>query len=133
MHLLCIHVTPNVYIVHNIFISCCYITCNLPLNKMLLLLYSVVVLHLGRHNKANPARWKANFRCAIDSLKDVEKVKELSVSKGHNAFMVYRMLDCRRKTDKPRPVKRRKADTDIDVKPEITEDFVKGNNKYSVT
>lgn len=37
---------------------------------------------------SNPKRWKATFRCAMNSLPDVEEVKERSRSKGLDAFRV---------------------------------------------
>lgn len=43
-------------------------------------------------DKADPKTWKANFRCAMNSLPDIEEVKDKSIKKGDNAFRVYRML-----------------------------------------
>ncbi|XP_039186678.1 interferon regulatory factor 2 isoform X3 [Crotalus tigris] len=43
-------------------------------------------------DKADPKTWKANFRCAMNSLPDIEEVKDKSIKKGNNAFRVYRML-----------------------------------------
>lgn len=40
----------------------------------------------------DPKRWKANFRCALNSLPDVEELKDRSVRKGNNAFKIYRFL-----------------------------------------
>lgn len=36
--------------------------------------------------------WKANFRCAMNSLPDIKEVKKMSVNKGHQAVRVFRML-----------------------------------------
>lgn len=36
--------------------------------------------------------WKANFRCAMNSLPDIEEVKKMSVNKGHQAVRVFKML-----------------------------------------
>lgn len=51
---------------------------------------------LGKHqpgvDKPDPKTWKANFRCAMNSLPDIEEVKDKSIKKGNNAFRVYRML-----------------------------------------
>lgn len=51
---------------------------------------------LGKHqpgvDKPDPKTWKANFRCAMNSLPDIEEVKDRSIKKGNNAFRVYRML-----------------------------------------
>lgn len=40
----------------------------------------------------DPKTWKANFRCAMNSLPDIEEVKDKSVNKGHQAMRVFRML-----------------------------------------
>lgn len=40
----------------------------------------------------DPKTWKANFRCAMNSLPDIEEVKDRSVNKGHQAMRVFRML-----------------------------------------
>ncbi|NWI20400.1 IRF1 factor, partial [Crypturellus soui] len=40
----------------------------------------------------DPKTWKANFRCAMNSLPDIEEVKDKSVNKGSSAVRVYRML-----------------------------------------
>ncbi|XP_044538258.1 interferon regulatory factor 2 [Gracilinanus agilis] len=53
-------------------------------------------IHTGKHqpgvDKPDPKTWKANFRCAMNSLPDIEEVKDKSIKKGNNAFRVYRML-----------------------------------------
>ncbi|XP_035283337.1 interferon regulatory factor 2 isoform X3 [Anguilla anguilla] len=53
-------------------------------------------IHTGKHqpgvDKPDPKTWKANFRCAMNSLPDIEEVKDKSIKKGTNAFRVYRML-----------------------------------------
>ncbi|KAJ8335891.1 hypothetical protein SKAU_G00392330 [Synaphobranchus kaupii] len=53
-------------------------------------------IHTGKFqpgvDKADPKTWKANFRCAMNSLPDIEEVKDKSMKKGTNAFRVYRML-----------------------------------------
>ena len=41
--------------------------------------------------KANPKIWKANFRCAINSLPDIEELKDQGKTKGNDAFKVYRL------------------------------------------
>ncbi|KAL4618246.1 interferon regulatory factor 2-like isoform X1 [Arapaima gigas] len=43
-------------------------------------------------DKPDPKTWKANFRCAMNSLPDIEEVKDKSIKKGTNAFRVYRIL-----------------------------------------
>lgn len=51
---------------------------------------------LGRYkpgiDKPDPKTWKANFRCALNSLTDVKELQDKSIKKGHNAFRVYILL-----------------------------------------
>ncbi|XP_036372640.1 interferon regulatory factor 2a isoform X1 [Megalops cyprinoides] len=53
-------------------------------------------IHTGKYqpgvDKPDPKTWKANFRCAMNSLPDIEEVKDKSMKKGSNAFRVYKML-----------------------------------------
>ncbi|XP_053315394.1 interferon regulatory factor 2 [Spea bombifrons] len=53
-------------------------------------------IHTGKYqpgiDKPDPKTWKANFRCAMNSLPDLEEVKDKSMKKGNNAFRVYRMI-----------------------------------------
>ncbi|KAG5848326.1 hypothetical protein ANANG_G00097300 [Anguilla anguilla] len=53
-------------------------------------------IHTGKYqpgvDKPDPKTWKANFRCAMNSLPDIEEVKDKSMKKGSNAFRVYRMM-----------------------------------------
>lgn len=46
----------------------------------------------------DPKTWKANFRCAMNSLPDIEEVKDKSVNKGHQAMRVFRMLPVAQKS-----------------------------------
>lgn len=53
-------------------------------------------IHTGAYqdgDEANPNRWKANFRCALHSLTDVEEVTEPGQRRGHNAARIYRFLE----------------------------------------
>ncbi|XP_052286610.1 uncharacterized protein LOC127882168 isoform X2 [Dreissena polymorpha] len=50
-------------------------------------------IHTGRHEESDHKRWKANFRCALNSLPDVIELKEYGIKKGSNAFKVYKFLD----------------------------------------
>lgn len=43
-------------------------------------------------DKPDPKTWKANFRCALNSLPDVCELHEHSRKRGNNAFRVYRMM-----------------------------------------
>ncbi|KAM9825695.1 interferon regulatory factor 2-like isoform X1 [Syngnathus typhle] len=52
--------------------------------------------HTGRYrpgqHKADPKTWKANFRCALNSLPDVFELRERSNKRGSDAYKVYKML-----------------------------------------
>ncbi|XP_070595401.1 interferon regulatory factor 1 [Erythrolamprus reginae] len=54
-------------------------------------------VHTGRYKEGDvepdPKTWKANFRCAMNSLPDIQEVKDQSISKGPSAVRVYRMLN----------------------------------------
>lgn len=43
-------------------------------------------------DKPDPKTWKANFRCALNSLPDICELQEHSRKRGNNAYRVYRML-----------------------------------------
>ncbi|KAM4596075.1 interferon regulatory factor 1-like isoform 2-T2 [Fundulus diaphanus] len=53
-------------------------------------------MHTGRfrpgRDKPDPKTWKANFRCALNSLPDICELREHSRKRGSNAYRVYRML-----------------------------------------
>ncbi|XP_039866572.1 interferon regulatory factor 1a [Simochromis diagramma] len=53
-------------------------------------------MHTGRYHpgkdKPDPKTWKANFRCALNSLPDICELREHSKKRGSNAYRVYRML-----------------------------------------
>ncbi|ESO84753.1 hypothetical protein LOTGIDRAFT_131646 [Lottia gigantea] len=53
--------------------------------------------HTGKFkpgDKCNAKNWKANFRCALNSLKnDIMELKDQSVTKGGNAVRIYQFLD----------------------------------------
>ncbi|KAM4748096.1 interferon regulatory factor 1 [Rhinophrynus dorsalis] len=53
-------------------------------------------IHTGRYKcgekDADPKTWKANFRCAMNSLPDIKEVKDRSICKGSSAVRVYKML-----------------------------------------
>lgn len=55
---------------------------------------SEICFLLGRWdpNDLNPKKWKANFRCALNSLQNVMEVKNLGESKGAHAYRVYQFL-----------------------------------------
>lgn len=60
--------------------------------------------HTGKYrpgiDKPDPKTWKANFRCAMNSLPDIEEVKDKSMKRGSNAFRMYRMLSSSEKAVK---------------------------------
>ncbi|KAK3572828.1 hypothetical protein QTP86_007820 [Hemibagrus guttatus] len=53
-------------------------------------------IHTGKYHpgvdRPDPKTWKANFRCAMNSLPDIEEVKDKSMKSGSNAFRMYRIL-----------------------------------------
>uniref|UniRef100_A0A3B3UZT1 Interferon regulatory factor n=1 Tax=Poecilia latipinna TaxID=48699 RepID=A0A3B3UZT1_9TELE len=59
-------------------------------------------IHTGKYqpgvDRPDPKTWKANFRCAMNSLPDIEEVKDKSIKKGTNAFRVYKMLSSTEKS-----------------------------------
>ncbi|XP_078071203.1 interferon regulatory factor 2 isoform X4 [Mustelus asterias] len=61
-------------------------------------------VHTGKYHhgvdRPDPKTWKANFRCAMNSLPDIEEVKDKSIKKGSNAYRVYRMLPATEKPNK---------------------------------
>ncbi|XP_056328114.1 interferon regulatory factor 2 isoform X2 [Danio aesculapii] len=60
-------------------------------------------IHTGKYqpgDKPDPKTWKANFRCAMNSLPDIEEVKDKSNKKGTNAFRVYKMLSASERQSK---------------------------------
>uniref|UniRef100_A0A098LXZ8 Interferon regulatory factor n=1 Tax=Hypsiglena sp. JMG-2014 TaxID=1550645 RepID=A0A098LXZ8_9SAUR len=61
-------------------------------------------VHTGRYKEGDvdpdPKTWKANFRCAMNSLPDIQEVKDQSISKGPSAVRVYRMLNATVKPEK---------------------------------
>lgn len=62
-------------------------------------LFELWARHTGKYydgDKPDHKRWKANFRCALNSLLDVEELKERGVRRGNNAFKVYRFLEEKR-------------------------------------
>ncbi|XP_041846325.1 interferon regulatory factor 2 [Melanotaenia boesemani] len=73
-------------------------------------------IHTGKYqpgvDRPDPKTWKANFRCAMNSLPDIEEVKDKSIKKGTNAFRVYKML-----SSTERSMKKGKKKLDKEGKP----------------
>ncbi|XP_020780583.2 interferon regulatory factor 1-like isoform X2 [Boleophthalmus pectinirostris] len=58
-------------------------------------LFKEWAIHTGKYvqgQTSDPKTWKANFRCAMNSLPDIEEVKDKSVNKGHQAVRVFKLL-----------------------------------------
>ncbi len=57
---------------------------------------SLLLFPPGRYrpgkDKPDPKTWKANFRCALNSLPDICELQEHSRKRGSNAYRVYRMM-----------------------------------------
>lgn len=99
-------------------------------------LFKEWAIHTGKYTsdqEADPKTWKANFRCALNSLPDIEEVKDKSVNKGHQAVRVYRLLPVSTKSKETRRrAKERKArmksvkcedtdDSDVQSPPAMTD------------
>ncbi|XP_032885156.1 interferon regulatory factor 1-like isoform X2 [Amblyraja radiata] len=86
-------------------------------------------VHTGRFkqgmDKPEPKTWKANFRCAMNSLPDIEEVKDKSVNKGSSAIRVYRMLVLSTQKEKRarlcKEIKSKNKRTKSKIKEEATE------------
>lgn len=62
-------------------------------------LFELWARHTGKYypgDRPDPKKWKANFRCALHSVPDVEEDKSLGVKRGNNAYRVYKFLDEKR-------------------------------------
>ncbi|KAK6317431.1 hypothetical protein J4Q44_G00128310 [Coregonus suidteri] len=60
-------------------------------------LFKQWAMHTGKfiqgETTPDPKTWKANFRCAMNSLPDIKEVKDKSINRGSGAVRVYRMLN----------------------------------------
>lgn len=64
-------------------------------------LFKEWAIHTGKYVEgqvSDPKTWKANFRCAMNSLPDIEEVKDQSINKGHGAVRVFKMLPVTQKS-----------------------------------
>ncbi|KAF7666716.1 hypothetical protein LDENG_00094750 [Lucifuga dentata] len=74
-------------------------------------LFKKWAIHTGKYTAGqavDPKTWKANFRCAMNSLPDIEEVKDKSINKGHQAVRVYRLLPV---SSKSKDKRRKSKDT----------------------
>ncbi|KAG2456157.1 IRF1 factor, partial [Polypterus senegalus] len=89
-------------------------------------------IHTGKYKPGNsvpdPKTWKANFRCAMNSLPDIEEVKDKSINKGSSAIRVYRMLPPVKKTQRKDKKSRQK---DNKTKQKIKENDIKTEDESS--
>ncbi|XP_040007221.1 interferon regulatory factor 1b isoform X2 [Xiphias gladius] len=83
-------------------------------------LFKKWAIHTGKYvegQMCDPKTWKANFRCAMNSLPDIEEVKDKSVNKGHEAMRVFRMLPAypksRDKQSKAKETKTKKKSREV--------------------
>ncbi|KAM3600693.1 uncharacterized protein V6R79_000819 [Siganus canaliculatus] len=92
-------------------------------------LFKEWAIHTGKYvegQTCDPKTWKANFRCAMNSLPDIEEVKDKSINKGHQAVRVFRMLPStpksRDKRSKGKETRQRKKSSAVKMEQD-TEDF----------
>lgn len=65
--------------------------------------------HTGKYvdgDEPDPKRWKANFRCALNSLPDVKQLKDQGQRKGKDAYKVYQFLNERKSLQKHKTAER---------------------------
>nr|UOV22665.1 interferon regulatory factor 1 [Arapaima gigas] len=104
-------------------------------------LFKQWAIHTGKYkvgmSNPDPKTWKANFRCAMNSLPDIVEVKDKSVNKGCGAVRVYRMLQTvAKKRDKRSRTKDAKSKNKATaLKEEVTEESdaspVEDHNNYT--
>lgn len=89
-------------------------------------LFKQWAVHTGKFRQGqtdpDPKTWKANFRCAMNSLHDIEEVKDRSVNRGCGAVRVYRMLPSTSKPKEKRPKRdSKKKSKSSKVKEEVSD------------
>ncbi|XP_077403409.1 interferon regulatory factor 1-like isoform X2 [Vanacampus margaritifer] len=75
-------------------------------------LFKKWAMHTGKYVEGetrDPKTWKANFRCAMNSLPDIEEVKDKSVNKGQMAMRVFRMLPPKQRVKRDKAKSRKQA------------------------
>ncbi|XP_057215661.1 interferon regulatory factor 1b isoform X2 [Triplophysa rosa] len=104
-------------------------------------LFKQWAIHTGKFRdgvtQPDPKTWKANFRCAMNSLPDIEEVKDKSVNKGCGAVRVYRMLPAvtkkKDKRSKSRDGRRRAKPVSSKVKMQDMDDRITQENTIDST
>ena len=60
-------------------------------------------IHSGRyrkgHDRPDPRRWKANFRCALNALPDIVELPNQGIARGQDAYKVYQIVKKTTKKD----------------------------------
>ncbi|XP_072230695.1 interferon regulatory factor 1b isoform X3 [Leuresthes tenuis] len=102
-------------------------------------LFKEWAIHTGKYvegQTCDPKTWKANFRCAMNSLVDIEEVKHRSINKGHQAMRVFKMLPaapkCREKRSNAKEIKQRKKQSTV-VKTEDDTDYSDTHSPLTVS
>ncbi|XP_077361528.1 interferon regulatory factor 1b isoform X2 [Festucalex cinctus] len=75
-------------------------------------LFKMWAIHTGKYiegDTRDAKTWKANFRCAMNSLPDIEEVKDKSVNKGQMAMRVFRMLPLKQRVKRDKAKSRKQA------------------------
>ncbi|KPP69167.1 interferon regulatory factor 1-like, partial [Scleropages formosus] len=93
-------------------------------------LFKQWAIHTGKYkvgmSNPDPKTWKANFRCAMNSLPDIVEVKDRSVNKGCGAVRVYKMLQNvsknREKRSRTKDAKSKNKNKDAALKEEVLEE-----------
>ena len=42
-------------------------------------------------DRADPCKWKTNFRCTLNALPDFEEIRQQSIPRGPDAYKIYRL------------------------------------------
>ncbi|XP_062567150.1 interferon regulatory factor 1-like isoform X2 [Saccostrea cucullata] len=72
-------------------------------------LFELWAKHTGKYvvgDEPDPKRWKANFRCALNSLPDVKQLKDQGQRKGKDAYKVYQFLNEKKAVHKHKSAER---------------------------
>lgn len=89
-------------------------------------LFKKWAIHTGKYTEGqtcDPKTWKANFRCAMNSLPDIEEVKDKSINKGQQAMRIFRMLPVSKSRDRRRKTKAKLSKKNSTAKMEEDSDY----------